>query len=192
MSQRRPRGPRAKGPAAILFALLGCGAFGAWLERSGWVYAWFPSLLPPPITSGEPHRLLKVRDGDTMEIRYHDLRLAVRLRGVDTAESVHVDASRNSDVGTDAAAFARAQLEEALVRIEFEDRHGMISTDQYGRALGYLWIVRPHGDELFNETLIRSGHSRYETSYGVSTRHHARLVAAEQEARAAGRGVWTR
>lgn len=190
MAPRRPRIPRAKGPVAVLFALIGLGGLGAWLERSGWVYAWFPGLLPPPLTSGEPHRLLKVRDGDTVEVRYHDLRLAVRLRGVDTAESAHVDASRNSAAGEAATAFARSQLTDAFVRIEFEDRSGMIMTDQYGRALGYLWIVRPDGEELFNESLIRSGHSRYETSYGVATRHHARLAAAEEDARAARRGVW--
>jgi|GEM_PF-6641727 len=181
---------RPQGPVALLLAVLGLGGLGAWLERSGWVYAWFPGLLPPPLTSGEAAPLLKVRDGDTVEIRYHDLRLAVRLRGVDTAESVHVDASRNSAVGLEAAAFAHQTLDGVPVRIEFEDRGGLITCDQYGRALGYVWIPGPQGETLFNETLIRAGWSRYETRYGIATRYHSRLQAAEQDAQAAQRGVW--
>jgi len=181
---------RPQGPVALLLAVLGLGGLGAWLERSGWVYAWFPGLLPPPLTSGEAAPLLKIRDGDTVEIRYQDLRLAVRLRGVDTAESVHVDPSRNSAAGDAASAFAHQTLDGVPVRIEFEDRGGLITCDQYGRALGYVWIPGPAGETLFNETLIRAGWSRYETKYGIATRYHKRLQAAEQDAQAAHRGIW--
>jgi endonuclease YncB( thermonuclease family) len=175
--------PRARGPAAVLLALIGLGGGGAWLESSGWLYVWFPGLLPPPLTSGEPVRLLKVRDGDTVEVRYGDLALAVRLRGVDTAESVHADASRNTDAGRESSAWAKSYLAGKAVRIEFERRHGLIDLDRHDRALGWMWIEAgppgPAGDELFNATLVAEGHSRYETTFGISPRYHQAMLAAE-------------
>lgn len=180
------RNRRAKGPVALVLALVGLGGLGAWIERSGWAYVWFPGLLPPPITDDGRGRVLKVRDGDTIEVRYHDLRLAVRLRHVDTAESVHHDAGRNTEVGEQAAAFTRGRLEGAEVRLVFASRHGLIESDQYGRALAEVWI----GPECFNETLIRQGWSRYVTDYGINERHHQAFLAAEDEARRSGRGCW--
>lgn len=185
-ASRMSRRARAKGPLAVLFALCGLGGLGAWIERSGWAYVWFPGLLPPPLTSDGTTIVSRVRDGDTIEIRYHDLRLAVRLRNVDTAESVHQDQGQNTAFGAQAADYARARLEGATVRIVFADRRGLIETDQYGRALADIWL----GEEFFNETLIRQGWSRYETGYGVHERHHARLLAAEASARSEGLGLW--
>ncbi len=178
--------PRSRGPAAVLFALMGLGGLGAWLESSGWMYVWFPSLLPPPLSSGVPTQLLKVRDGDTVVVRYGDLGLAVRLRGVDTAESVHPDATRNTAAGAEASAFAKSYLAGKSVRIEFEQRHGLIDLDLHDRALGWLWIEAgppgPDGDELFNATLITKGYSRYETKYGISPRHHQQMQEAAARA----------
>jgi endonuclease YncB( thermonuclease family) len=179
--------PRARGPAALLALLCGFGGFGVWLESSGWLYVWFPSLLPPPITSAGTGRLIRVSDGDTVVVRYGDLRLAVRLRGVDTAESVHPDATKNTAAGTAAATFAKSYLADKTVRIEFEQRKGLIEEDRHGRALGWLWIEAgapgPEGDELFNATLVRQGYSAYETKFGISPRHHEAMLAAEREAR---------
>jgi endonuclease YncB( thermonuclease family) len=180
--------PRSRGPAALLAMLLGCAGLGAWSESSGWLYVWFPGLLPPPISSDGTGQLIRVSDGDTVVVRYGDLRLAVRLRGVDTAESVHPDATKNTAAGSAAAAFAKAYLAGKTVRIEFERRKGLIEEDRHGRALGWLWIEAgapgPEGDELFNATLVREGYSAYETKFGISPRHHALMRAAEQEARA--------
>ena len=174
--------PRSRGPAALLGVLLGLGALGAWFESSGWVYVWFPGLLPPALNSGAPATLLKVRDGDTVVVRYGDLGLAVRLRGVNAAESVHPDAKRNTTAGEEASAFAKSYLEGKPVRIEFEQRHGLIDLDRHDRALGWLWIEAgppgPDGDELFNATLVSKGYSRYETKYGISPRHHRQMQEA--------------
>lgn len=178
--------PRARGPAALLGLLVGCAGFGVWLESSSWLYVWFPGLLPPPIASDGSGTLIRVSDGDTVVVRYGDLRLAVRLRGVDTAESVHPDPSKNTAAGAEAASFAKSYLAGKSVRVEFERRKGLIEEDRHGRALGWLWIEAgppgPEGDELFNATLVRRGYSAYETKYGISPRHHEAMRAAEQEA----------
>ena len=180
---------------AVLIAL-GVGAV-TWAERSGWLYVWMPALTPPPLSDGGAGTLLKVRDGDTVEVRYHDLALAVRLRHLDTAESVHAEVRRNSAFGEETSRWAKAYLSGVRVRLEFPRKDWRIDQDQYGRALGLLWLDRdPVGpgseDELYNETVIRQGYSRYVTTYGTAGAHHQRLVAAEAEAKAAGRGVWRR
>jgi len=179
--------PRARGPAALLALLFGFGGFGVWLESSGWLYVWFPNLLPPPIATDGSGTLMRISDGDTVMVRYGDLRLAVRLRGVDTAESVHPDATKNTTAGAEASAFTKSYLAGKSVRIEFERRKGLIEEDRHSRALGWLWIEAgppgPEGDELFNATLVRKGYSAYETKFGISPRHHEAMRAAEQEAR---------
>ncbi len=139
--------------------------------------------------------LVKVRDGDTVEVRHAGKQMAVRLRCVDTPESVHPDESRNTPDGARISAWAKAYLVQKTIRIEFEHDHEHIALDQYGRALGYLWIDHsPPGpgpeDELFNETLIRQGFSVYFTKFGASDTHHRRFLAAEAEAKRENRGIW--
>jgi micrococcal nuclease len=140
-------------------------------------------------------QLLKVRDGDTVEVRYHDLVLPVRLLCVDTAESVHPDAKRNTHAGAQASLWAKQYLADQPIRIEFERKDWHMQVDRYGRALGYLWIdhaplgVGPE-DELFNESLIRQGLSAYITAYGTAGAYHGRLSGAEAEAKREKRGIW--
>jgi endonuclease YncB( thermonuclease family) len=192
-----PRFP-FKGPLAVVAVLiaLGVGAV-TWAEHSGWLYVWVPALTPPPLTDGGAGTLIKVRDGDTVEVRYHDLALAVRLRNLDTAESAHPDATRNTALGAETSRWAKSYLAGVRVRVEFARKDWRIAEDQYGRALGLLWIDRnPVGpgaeDELYNETVIRLGYSRYVITYGTAGPYHKRFLAAEAEAKAAKRGVWGR
>ena len=195
MARGLPRLP-VKGPLAAVAVLIALGAGAvAWAERSGWLYVWIPALTPPPLTDGGAGTLLKIRDGDTVEVRYHDLALAVRLKNIDTAESVHADAKRNSAFGEETSRWAKGHLSGVRVRLEFARKDWRIDEDHHGRALGWLWIDRdPVGpgaeDELYNETVIRLGYSRYVTTYGTGGPHHQRLVAAEDEAKAAKRGIW--
>jgi micrococcal nuclease len=154
-------------------------------------------MAPPPLANapdGEPLEgsLLHVRDGDTVEVRYGDLPLALRLRCVDTAESVHPDAARNSAAGAAASAWAKSRLAGARVRVEFVRRGWAIDMDRHGRAIAWLWVLGEGEPQLFNEELIRAGHSRYETGFGSGGPYHARLQAAEDEARRARRGLWAR
>ena len=146
------------------------------------------------ISSGEPGRLLRVSDGDTVKVRYYDMSLTVRLRCVDTEESVHTDSSKNTAFGAATSKWAKRYLGRVDCYVEFHRDCWQIDTDHHGRALGLLWIERgapgPGDDELYNETLIREGYSKYITKYGTAGRYHHRLMQAEIEARQAKRGVW--
>ena len=193
----------ARSPLALAFAAVAMlGGAVAWAEHSGWLYSWFPGLAPPaleliPGKDGFTGELLKVRDGDTVEVRYHDLALALRLLNVDTAESVHPDARKNSEFGAETSRWAKAHLAGAKVRVEFARKDWRIEMDHHGRALAYLWLDRePAGpgpeDELYNETLIHEGFSTYRTEFGASKPYHQRLLAAEASAREGHRGLWAR
>jgi micrococcal nuclease len=192
-----PRLPM-KGPLAVVAVLVALGVgIATWAEQTGWIHVWIPALTPPPLTDGGAGTLLKVRDGDTVEVRYHDLALAVRLKNIDTAESVHPDAKRNTALGEETSKWAKNYLAGARVRVEFPRKDWHIDEDHYGRALGFLWLDRdPVGpgpeDELYNETVIRQGYSRYVTTYGTGGPYHQRFIDAEAEAKAAKRGVWRR
>jgi micrococcal nuclease len=187
-----------KGPLAVVVLLVGALVAGwHFAEQTGWLAVWFPWTTPPLIADDGSGELLHVRDGDTVEIRYHDLSLPVRLKCVDTAESVHPDKERNNALGKMTSQWAKQYLSGKRIRVEFAREKWHIAQDRYDRALGWLWL--DHGtpgpsddDELFNETLVRQGYSAYVTSFGNASIYHARMLAAEQLAKQKKLGVWRR
>lgn len=190
--RRSRRSPLLIGFLAVLAAIAG---LGAWAERSGWLYVYAPTLAPPPLDASGSGDLIKVRDGDTMVIRYHDLELALRLRCVDTEESVHPDKTRNTDLGRETSTWAKDYLSNVDIRVEFLRKSWKIDTDHHGRAIAFLWIDRGEpgpsaDDELYNETLIRKGYSLYYTEFGNAGPYHGRFLKAEAQARADGLGKW--
>jgi micrococcal nuclease len=130
---------------------------------------------PQPPTAAVVARVI---DGDTLELAGGQ---RVRLLGLDAPE-----------LGRDGrpAEFLAHQAREALaaltlnrqVRLEYD----RLRYDQYGRLLAYLRL--PDGG-LVNLELVRRGLSRV---YLISPnlRYREELLAAQQEALAAGRGVW--
>ena len=60
--------------------------------------------------------------------------------------------------------------------------------DQYGRYLAYVYV----GDAMLNEELVRAGLARVSTYSGDSAPIERRLLRAQDEARQAGRGIWSR
>jgi micrococcal nuclease len=146
-----------------------------------------------PRDPGPP--LTRIIDGDTVEVRYIDLPLAVRMVGVDAPESVHPDAERNSEEGREATAWLRGKLSGRRVRVEFARRSdGTIATDLHHRALAWIWVDgglpgRDTRDHLINEEMVREGVGRF-LDYPEAAPHARALREAEAEARAARRGVW--
>ena len=124
----------------------------------------------------------RVIDGDTIEVRYRERDLDVRLIGIDTPETVVLDEPVQC-FGVAASRFTTSELEGTRVRLEFDVER----IDRYGRTLAYVW----RGDELFNETLVRQGYA-FVTTYPPDVKYVDRFASAQAEARAAGRGVWGR
>jgi micrococcal nuclease len=122
----------------------------------------------------------RVIDGDTAEVELGGREIHVRFIGIDTPESVAPDQPVEC-FGPQASAYTERRLEGRTVTLEFDVER----VDRYGRTLAYVWL----GDELFNETLVARGYALV-TTYPPDVKYVDRLVAAQRDAREAGRGLW--
>jgi micrococcal nuclease len=123
----------------------------------------------------------RVVDGDTIEVSPAvDGNDEVRLIGVDTPETK--DPSEGIEpYGPEASAFATDDLTGQRVGLEFDVER----EDQYDRLLAYVYV----GEEMFNEVLLEEGYAQA-YPYEPNTRYEDRFAAAQEEARAAGLGIW--
>ena len=138
-------------------------------------------LFVSPCIAGQ-YRVLKVIDGDTIDIQYKGKKERIRMLCVDTPESVHPDRSRNTPLGKKASEYTRTRLAGRSVDIELETK----TRGKYGRLLAYVIL----DGENFNIVLVREGWSKYYTKYGKSENHHETFQAAEAQAQAKGLRVW--
>jgi endonuclease YncB( thermonuclease family) len=122
----------------------------------------------------------RVVDGDTLVIAGGD---RIRLIGVDTPETHHPTKAAQP-FGQEAFAFTRRMTEGKQVVLRFDPGE---TKDRYGRTLAYVYV-----DGWFlNEALILQGLGRALTNYPFSSEMKARFRAAEAQAKAAKRGVWS-
>ena len=94
-------------------------------------------------------------DGDTIIVDYNGVEETVRLIGVDTPESVHPDASKNTEAGYAASKYTSTFLAGAQVELEFDVQQ----RDQYGRLLAYVYL----DGEMFNKRLLETGYASLAT-----------------------------
>jgi micrococcal nuclease len=135
----------------------------------------------PPTVGGVVVPVTRVVDGDTIHVTYQGHDDKVRLIGVDTPE-VSWYGGQEGCFGAEAGRYTRSRLTGESVRLAFDVQ----LRDRYGRLLAYVHL----GDELFNLSLVRLG---YATADPVppDTRMAERFARAEDDARAAGRGLWS-
>lgn len=81
--------------------------------------------------------ILRVVDGDTVIVIRDNEEVKVRMIGVNTPESVHSDASKNTEEGKIASKYTKSMLKEGMtVYLEYD----MQAKDDYGRDLAYIWL----------------------------------------------------
>jgi micrococcal nuclease len=118
--------------------------------------------------------LVRVVDGDTIEVRIAGRHETVRLIGINAPE--------------DDECFS-AQATRRLTRLLRSGGMRLVADtsdrDRYGRLLRYVHS----GGRFVNAALVRSGHA-LATPYPPDTAREARLARAERQARADGRGLW--
>ena len=137
-----------------------------------------PSPLPP-----DTYRVIKVVDGDTVDILMNGSTTRLRLIGLDTPETV--DPRKPVQCfGLAASDTAKELLTGKAVRIEMDPSQGTL--DKYGRTLAYIFL--PDG-RLFNEFMIAEGYG-HEYTYRIPYAYQSEFKAAEKKAREEKKGLW--
>jgi endonuclease YncB( thermonuclease family) len=114
-------------------------------------------------------RIVGITDGDTLTLLVDEQPVRVRLAQIDAPE-------RGQPYGSRAKA--------ALSQLGFGKpaRVEILEIDNYGRRIGEVFVGGVH----LNQELVRQGHAWAYTRYARSTA----IIDLENEARAAGRGLW--
>jgi micrococcal nuclease len=135
--------------------------------------------------------VVRAVDGDTLEVALDGgATETVRLIGVDTPETVKPDTPVQC-FGPRASRFEHGTVEGRRVRL----LTGVEPRDVYDRLLAYVWVEGPKRDrgpgrERFLEVeLLRRGLARTLT-FHPNDRFADRFEKLEQEAAAAGKGLW--
>jgi micrococcal nuclease len=170
--------------ALVALALFGRGPLhGLLFDRA-------PDAPDAPATAGDravagsrvgPCEVLRVVDGDTLHVRVPGSPTPdekIRMLRINTPEHDQPGFER-------ATAALLALIDGKQVELEWE-KPDAAERDEYGRLLAYVWV----GETLTNLELVRQGWTRFFTKYGGG-RYADRFRAAEDEARAAKRGLWT-
>lgn len=123
------------------------------------------------INSARSVKVIRVLDGDTIEIEGGE---RVRYLGINAPES-------GQPFSTEATRENERLVAERTVNLEFDVQ----TQDRYGRLLAHIWV----GDVLVNKEIVRNGYAVTETIQ-PNVKYQDLMLAAEQEARAACRGLW--
>ncbi|SER43527.1 micrococcal nuclease [Gracilibacillus ureilyticus] len=126
--------------------------------------------------------VIRVVDGDTVNVKYSGKEESIRLLLVDTPETKHPDLPVQP-FGPEATKFAEETLAGEEIQLEFDGPE----RDKYDRVLVYIWI----NGENFNQLLIENGLARYAYVYDPPYTHQAEMKAAEDQARSDSRGIWS-
>ena len=131
--------------------------------------------------STESAVVVRVIDGDTIEVQVEGATATVRLMGIDTPETKHP--TRPVEFyGPETAALMAVALAGMTVHLT-TDRTGD-REDAYGRWLRYVEV----GGVDFNAALVREGYARAVRGFQYARR--AEFIALEDSARAGGMGLW--
>lgn len=124
----------------------------------------------------------KVTDGDTIWVGQEPNRTKVRLKCIDTPETVH-PRKPVEPYGPEASEFTKRSLAGKWVDLEIDEEDLF---DHFGRTLGYVFL---DDGTLFNLELVRQGYARA-TTKRFSCRYRQEIEQAQTLARTQRRGLW--
>lgn len=101
-------------------------------------------------TTFEEAKLIRVIDGDTIEVELNNTQYSVRLIGINTPESVALDnyKTKNSIEGTETSNTVKDMLSDIETIYLQKD---ISDTDKYDRLLRYVWLEKPTNENDINE-----------------------------------------
>jgi endonuclease YncB( thermonuclease family) len=135
------------------------------------------------VLGSQLYPVVKVVDGDTIDVEVNGKKQRIRLIGIDAPE-VHNPDTPVECFGAEATQEAEAALKGARVRLEADSSQD--DKDKYDRWLRFVWL---EGGENFNLQMIEGGYAR-EYTYDKVYKYQTEFKAAEQEAKLNKRGLW--
>lgn len=136
----------------------------------------------PAVPTGfQEAQVINVVDGDTIDVLIDGVEYRLRYILVDTPETKH-PTKGVEPFGPEAYEANRQLVEGQTVWLEKD----VSETDSYGRLLRYVYV----GDLMVNEELLRRGLAQVAT-FPPDVKYVDRFRAIQQEAQAAGVGMWS-
>ncbi|MCR4325977.1 MAG: thermonuclease family protein [Patescibacteria group bacterium] len=185
---------------ALALGAVGMGAYGGvWAAtpngvestEAGAAMSATPSpAVPAPkellATIPNTYQVLKVVDGDTIDIFMHGESVRLRLVGMDTPEVV--DPRKVVQCfGKEASAEGHRLLDGQWVRLEYDAVSG--TYDKYGRTLAY--VFRASDGLFYNEYMIERGFAHEYTYSGQHYKYRDDFRAAQKAAEEQHLGFWS-
>jgi len=127
-----------------------------------------------------PAQVLRVIDGDTIEVSIDGRTYTVWYIGIDTPDTV-APGQPVEWMGLEASAANRELVEGKIVLLEKD----VSETDQFGRLLRYVYV----GDMMVNAELVRLGYAQVST-FPPDVKYQDLFLELQEEARDAERGLW--
>ncbi len=132
---------------------------------------------------GQEVKVVKVIDGDTVQVLLNGQTQTLRLIGINTPETV--DPRKPVECfGREASNKAKEILDGKIVYLEFDPSQG--TYDKYNRRLSYIFLA---DGTSFNKLMIREGFA-YEYTYDNKYKYQEEFRSAQIEAEKNKKGLW--
>lgn len=128
-------------------------------------------------------KVIKVVDGDTLQVLYQKKISTVRVLLIDTPETHHPKLGVQP-YGPEASAYAHQLLDGKTVALELAKNGGR---DKYGRILAYVFV----DGKSFEELQLASGLARVAYIYPPNTKYVDQYRAIEAQAKEKKIGIWS-
>lgn len=133
------------------------------------IMAWL-AMVSPALAETFQGKVVRVLDGDTIDVLRERTPLRIRLSEIDAPES-------GQPFGTKATGFVREHAAQKQVTVK------VVDTDRYGRSIGEIFL--PDGSSL-NRMLVQEGYAWWYRRYS----RDASLGVLEAQARTNRKGLW--
>lgn len=135
------------------------------------------------ITTKETAQVLRVIDGDTIEVGLNNKKETVRLIGIDAPETV--DPRKPVQCfGIEASNKAKEVLTGKTITLEYDSTQG--DRDKYERLLRYVFL----NDLNFNKLMISEGYAHEYTYQNNHYKYMDEFKNAQKQAREGKKGLW--
>lgn len=168
----------------ILFAVLMLSIVGSVaVNRASAVTAPVPTNTTTKTSKPTPYNVVKVIDGDTVDVMVNGKKERIRMIGVNTPETV--DPRKPVECfGKEASNKAKSLLVGKKVSLEKDDTQG--DRDKYSRLLRY--VVLADGTNV-NLSMIKEGYA-YEYTYNLPYKYQSDFKNAQKLAMDQKKGLW--